>query len=156
MDISMGSSAYHSFALYRLNIQTSANEGGSITPTTFVRKGDKIKITYSTTGFVLDSIYFNGLYDSAVTHDSLTSYTFDNVQTYSIIKVVYKIKTFTISASAGVGGNINPSGNNIINYDSSILYNINANDTFIIDSVFINGRLFYNFTNGTQAGISQL
>ncbi|MCX8472557.1 MAG: hypothetical protein ORN85_02800 [Sediminibacterium sp.] len=140
-DLFTTSNAYHSFASYKLTVHTSSSVGGSISPTTFVKRGDKVKITYSpTTGFVIDSIYINGLYDSAVTHDSLTSYTFVNVREQSVIKVVYKIQTFTIAASVSIGGSINPLGNNIVNYGARPTFTITTNEGYLLDSVLINGR----------------
>ena len=142
------------FKIRTFTITKSTNVGGSITPAGIdtVPYGARPQYSISAqTGYVLDSLLVNN-----IKVDAINSYTFDSIKMNQTIRVVFKIQTFTIFASAGFGGNITPAGNNIINYDSSQIFIINANDTFIIDSVFINGRLFYNFTNGTQAGITQI
>ncbi|MCX8472556.1 MAG: hypothetical protein ORN85_02795 [Sediminibacterium sp.] len=122
------------------NINTNVTNG-TISGSQAILVGQSIKITYSTeiVGFGIDSIYINGLYDSAATHDSLTSYTFFNIQENVVFKVVYGLQTFIIAASAGVGGSINPTGNNIVNYGARPTFTIVPTQGYEIDSVLVNG-----------------
>ncbi|MCX8481690.1 MAG: hypothetical protein ORN58_07210 [Sediminibacterium sp.] len=77
---------YHSLALNKLFIKTSANLGGSISPTIFVKNGNSYKITYQPNwGYFVDSIFING----ELNKDSLTSYTFNNIYQYQNIRLVF-------------------------------------------------------------------
>ena len=59
---------------------------------------------HQTLGFVLDTLFVNG---NKV--DSISSYTFDTVTINKTISAKFKVQTFTITATAGAGGSINPS-----------------------------------------------
>ena len=88
-----------------------------ITPvgSSIVKYDSSLKYTITpNAGFVLDTLFVNG---NKV--DSTTSYTFDTVKVNKTIFAKFKVQTFTITATAGAGGSINPSGTNIVKYDSS-------------------------------------
>ena len=78
------------------------------------------------TGFVLDSLFVNGL-----KVDSITSYTFDSVKSNQTISVKFKVQTFTITATAGNGGSISPQGTNTLNYGTKPTYTILPNTGFV-------------------------
>ena len=126
------------FKVQTFTITSSAGIGGSISPigTSSVKYDSSLKYTITpNAGFVLDTLYVNG---NKV--DSISSYTFDTVTINKTILAKFKIQTFTITATAGAGGNINPSGTNIVKYDSSIKYTITPNAGFVLDTLFINGN----------------
>ena len=126
------------FKIKTFTITSSAGTGGMITPvgSNIVKYDSSLKYTITpNAGFVLDTLFVNGL-----KVDSISSYTFDTVTINKTIFAKFKVQTFTITATAGAGGNINPSGTNIVKYDSSIKYTITPNAGFVIDTLFVNGN----------------
>ena len=84
--VQIAGGGYHNLALTKLYINTTTNTGGTITPTTFVKNGDKLRITYQPNpGYFIDSIFING----ALNTDSLTGYTFNNINQYQTVRVVF-------------------------------------------------------------------
>ncbi|MCX8481250.1 MAG: hypothetical protein ORN58_04945, partial [Sediminibacterium sp.] len=118
-----------------LEVNTSFNSGGTISPTLFVKNGDTIRITYKpNTGYLLDSVIVNGIYVGKI-----NSYTFYNVKGDSNIRVTFKIQTFIITTTAGNGGNINSQGTTNVNYGTRPTYTFTPNTGYVIDSVTVNG-----------------
>ena len=126
------------FKIQTFTITSSAGSGGSISPsgTSFVKYDSSLKYTITPNlGFVIDTLFVNSL-----PGDSISSYTFDTVKVNKTIFAKFKVKTFTITATAGAGGSINPSGTNFVKYDSSIKYTITPNAGFVLDTLFVNGN----------------
>ena len=120
------------------NIRTNVING-TITKDTSVALGSNVLITYNPKeGYELDSIYINDIYSSTITNDSINKYTFKNVLADSSIRVVNKIKSYTITSSAGTGGSISPLGINTLNYGAKPRYIITTNTGYLIDSLFVN------------------
>jgi subtilisin family serine protease len=83
---------------------------------------------------------------------AVTSYTFTNIQADHTISASFTVDTFAITASAGSGGTINPSGTAYVTYGTYKLYNITANTNYhinsvLVDSVSVGAVNQYNFTN---------
>ncbi|MDI9337853.1 MAG: T9SS type A sorting domain-containing protein [Alphaproteobacteria bacterium] len=132
---------------------TTSVKNGTISTGLKIQINKDYIVNYSgTTGYIIDSIFINNVFNSQITQDSLNRYTFSNIRGDSSIRVVFKLKSFTISASSGVGGSITPVGNSRVLFGESILFRINAADSFFIDSVFVNGINTYNFKNGLELG----
>jgi len=55
------------------------------------------------------------------------------------VNAVFNFKTYTITASAGAGGSISPSGSVFANYGVSRLFTITANSGYSISNVFVDG-----------------
>ena len=122
--------------------------GGQITNTAYIDSGVNFVVTYTKkAGYVLDSIYINGVYKAKATTDSLNQYTFKNVRADSAIKVVYKITTYTITANAGNGGSISPQGVSSVNYGATPRFTITPNTGYLIDSVLLNNTLVNSVNN---------
>ena len=51
--VQIAGGGYHNLALTKLYINTTTNTGGTITPTTFVKNGDKLRITYQPNPIIL-------------------------------------------------------------------------------------------------------
>ncbi|MCX8481319.1 MAG: hypothetical protein ORN58_05300, partial [Sediminibacterium sp.] len=141
---------YVYFAFDSFTIQSSNNYGGVITP------AENKKITYFDTltytitpniGYYIDSLFIN---DSLISQ--VTSYTFKKVIKNSIIRAVFKRKTFTITASSNEGGSINPVGIDTVFYGETLIYQFNTNEGYLIDSIIVDGvnknkSNGYNFIN---------
>ena len=122
--------------------------GGQIPNTAFVDSGSNFVVTYTNkAGYVLDSIYINGIYSARTTADSLNQYTFKNITADSSIKVVYKITTYTITANAENGGSISPQGVSNVNYGATPRFTITPNTGYLIDSVLVNNTLVNSVNN---------
>jgi len=83
---------------------------------------------------------------------TMTSYTFTNVTADHTISATFAIDTYTITASAGENGEIDPSGAVTVNYDGSQTFTITPNDCYHIADVLVDGISIgpagsYTFTN---------
>jgi len=90
------------------NILATAGLGGTISPfgTVQVIEGGSKKFTINpNVGYQIAEVKINGTSIGAV-----PEYTFNNVKSNQTIEAVFVIKTYTVTANAGVGGTITPSG----------------------------------------------
>ncbi|SSC13327.1 conserved protein of unknown function [Mesotoga infera] len=77
-----------------------------------------------------------------------------NVDGDETVNVILTKKTYTITATAGAGGNINPAGSVQVEHGSNRLFNITPNTGYEIEDVKVDGVSIgavstYNFTNVT-------
>jgi uncharacterized repeat protein (TIGR02543 family) len=84
----------------------------------------------------------------------VASYTFTNVTANHTISATFAIKTYTITATAGAGGSISPSGAVSVNCGANKTFNITADSCWNIadvsvDSVSQGAVASYTFTNVT-------
>ena len=135
------------------SITASANSGGTISPigTTQVYSGgaQTYTITPNTEYHIVD-VLMDGSSVGAV-----TSYNFTNVTANHTIAASFAIDTYTITASTGSGGTIDPSGTTQVNSGSSQTYTITANAGYHVVDVLTDGSSVgaatsYSFTNVTD------
>jgi hypothetical protein len=136
----------------QFTITASAGSGGSISPSggVVVNKGNNQ--TFSITansGFTVSSVTVDGANQGAI-----TSYTFSNVQANHTIAAAFSstITNFTITASAGSGGSISPSGGVVVAKGANQSFTITPNGGFTISSVTVDGAnkgaiTSYTFSN---------
>ena len=111
---------------------------GNISNAVSLDSGNTVRITYTANvGYTIDSVIVNGM----LNNDSIIGYTFRNINSNQQIRVVYKLKTFTITSSAGIGGSISPQGITNINYGLNQTYIISPNAGNGLDSLFIDDVL---------------
>ena len=133
-------------------ISASAGSGGSISPSgaVNVNQGNNQSFTITpNSGFSISSVTVDGANQGAI-----TSYTFSNVQANHTISAAFqqKVTQFTITASAGSGGSISPSGNVLVNQGANQSFTITANSGFTVSSVTVDGTnqgaiTSYTFSN---------
>ncbi len=134
-------------------INAGAGTGGSINPSgnVMVNEGtDKTFNIVPDSGFIIDHVTVDGSPQGAV-----STYTFVNVIANHTIQATFTQgggTTFTINASAGAGGSINPSGNVPVNEGTNKTFNIVPDSGFIIEQVTVDGSLqgvvsTYTFVN---------
>jgi hypothetical protein len=133
-------------------ITASAGSGGSINPTGAVTVNQGANQTFSITansGFSISSVTVDGANQGAI-----SSYTFSNVQANHTISAAFtqNVTNFTITASAGSGGSISPSGAVTVAQGSSKTFSITANSGFTVSSVTVDGAnqgaiTSYTFSN---------
>jgi hypothetical protein len=120
-------------------ITASAGSGGSISPSGNVNVSQGANQTFTITpnsGFSISSVTVDGANQGAI-----SSYTFSNVQANHTISAAFSQNTtnFTITASAGSGGSISPSGAVSVAQGASKTFTITANSGFSISSVTVDG-----------------
>jgi hypothetical protein len=133
-------------------ITASAGSGGSINPTGAVTVNQGANQTFTITansGFSISSVTVDGANQGAI-----GSYTFSNVQANHTIAAAFQSTTtnFTITASAGSGGSISPSGNVVVAQGANKTFTITPNSGFSISSVTVDGAnqgaiASYTFSN---------
>jgi hypothetical protein len=132
-----------------VTITASAGPGGNISPSGSVSvvKGTKqiFRMT-PLTGYWVTNVVVDG-----VSRGPMSEYTFNNVQTDHTISVSFGP---TITASAGSGGNISPSGMAYLAVGADKTYTITANSGYHIADVLVDGSSVgavasYTFTNVT-------
>jgi len=133
-------------------ITASAGSGGSISPSGAVSVAQGSSKTFSITansGFTVSSVTVDGANQGAI-----TSYTFSNVQANHTIAAAFSATStnFTITASAGSGGSISPSGAVSVAQGASQTFSISANSGFTISRVTVDGAsqgaiTSYTFSN---------
>ena len=133
------------------HITSSADSNSIISPSGNVLVDANFSQTFmysAKSGYIIDSVLVNG---SPV--PITNSYTFNNVQANQTISVTSAVNPNpTITASAGTGGSISPTGSVPVNYGGSQNFIIKANTGYHIAEVFVDdasqGAISsYNFTN---------
>jgi PKD repeat protein len=132
------------------NITATAGAGGTITPSGVVPvafgANQAFTIT-NNTGYHITNVLVDGSSVGAV-----PTYTFNNVVTDHTIAASFAITTYTITASAGTGGTISPSGSVNVNESASQTFTITKNAGYHIADVLVDGSSVgavstYTFTN---------
>ncbi len=131
-------------------ITATATGGGTISPSdeVKVKKGESVKFTMTPDqGARLLNVYIDG-----INYGARNTYTFTNVRAKHTIEAVFFKNYYEITASAGEGGKISPSGTNRIRRGTSYQYRIQANSGYEISRVLVDGVdvgvvTTYRFTN---------
>jgi hypothetical protein len=133
-------------------ITASAGANGTIDPSggVVVNEGASQSFTITpATGYHVADV----LVDS-VSVGALTSYEFTNVTANHTIEASFAIDTFTITASAGANGSIDPVGDVTVDYGASQSFTISASTGYHVVDVLVDGASVgavtsYDFTNVT-------
>ena len=142
------------FSVRTYTITASAGTGGTISPTGSVSVNHGANQTFSitaNTGYQISSVTVDG-----VSQGAISSYTFSNVTAAHTISATFSAITYTITASAGTGGTISPSGAVSVSHGSNRTFSINANAGYTIANVLVDGASVgavssYTFSNVTAA-----
>jgi hypothetical protein len=133
-------------------IDASAGAGGSISPSGMVSVPGGMNQTFDIIpdfGYTIEDVLVD-----AVSQGAVASYTFIDVTDDHTISVTFSQITYTITATAGAGGSISPSGMIIVPAGMDQAFTIAANSGFVIDDVLVDavsqGAVAgYTFTNVT-------
>jgi len=150
------------------SITALSGTGGTINPSgTFkVTSGGTKKFTITAnTGYKIKQILVDDN-PITITNSSSMEYTFTDVKSDHTIKAYFESVSKAITASAGTGGSISPSGTTTVNYGDSKTFIISLNQGYKIKDVLVDGVSVgvvssYTFTNVTgdhtiQASFEQL
>jgi len=151
------------FATYTYTITASAGPNGSISPS-----GAVVVNCGSNRTFNIEADPCHYILDVKVDGSSVgpvSTYTFTNVTTNHTIEATFAINTYTITASAGTGGTIDPSGAVVVNCGSNRTFTIKLEPGFMISRVLVDGSqitisnssftITYTFSNVTSNHIIQ-
>ena len=162
--VSLAARGNYSLALLKLQITTSSNNGGRISPSIFVKNGDNLRISYNANpGYVIDSVFINGVH--VAKYNDSSSLLLENIFRNQSIRVVFKIEppvevapitepTFDITTSANGGGTISPSGNALRGHNAIVTYQ--PFNGYLIDSVFINGVHVANYNDSSSIHLENI
>lgn len=125
-------------------ITASAGAGGTITPSGAVTVNAGASRTFDLAvdaGFKIATLTVDGVSVAGATGLAFYSYTFSNVTADHIINVTFSpiVATYTITASAGTGGAISPSGAVSVNQGDSATFYMSANSGYKIASLTVDG-----------------
>jgi hypothetical protein len=140
------------FAANTNTITASAGTGGAISPTGAVSVSYGASRAFTITpnsGYRVTSVLVDGTSVGAV-----TTYTFSNVTASHTIAATFAANTNTITASAGSGGSISPTGAVSVSYGASRAFTITPNSGYRVTSVLVDGTSVgavttYTFSNVT-------
>jgi len=126
-----------SFVVNTYTIVTSAGVGGIISPngSVSVSHGSNQPFTISANaGYQITDVTVDG-----VSQGAISSYTFSNVRANHTINATFSVKTYTITASAGTGGSVSPSGITSMNHGANQTFTITPNTGYSIAAVTVDG-----------------
>ena len=119
-------------------ITASCNEGGTITPNGVNNAKKYSNQTYTikaNEGYFIQSVKVDNIEKGAI-----DTYTFERVTTNHTITVTFAPKELAISASAGTGGSISPSGAVKVKYGEDKTFTITPDEGYEIKSVTVDGQ----------------
>ncbi len=126
-----------SFSLVSHTINAIATEGGSITPSGLVPvthgTDQSFTITADPGYHIVDVVV------DTVSKGAVTSWDFTSVVTDHMIVASFALDTHTITASAGAGGSITPSGEVSVNHFDVQLFTFTADPGYSISSLLVDG-----------------
>ncbi len=139
-----------SFAINTFTITASAGANGTISPSGPVTVNSGANQSFTITAnanYSVADVLVDGVSVGAV-----TSYTFTNVMANHTIAASFAINTFTITASAGANGSINPSGAVTVNSGANQTFTITPDANYsvadvLVDGVSVGAVTSYTFTN---------
>jgi hypothetical protein len=142
------------FTASSYTITASAGTGGSISPSGSVSVNHGANQTFTiaaSTGYSISSVTVDG-----VSQGAISSYTFSNVTAAHTISATFAVRTYAITASAGTGGTISPTGSISVNHGANQAFTISASTGYSIASVTVDGASqgaisSYTFSNVTAA-----
>jgi uncharacterized repeat protein (TIGR03803 family) len=141
------------FAVQTFTITPSAGANGSISPSAAqtVKYGGSVTLT-ATPGanYVVDTWYVDG---TAVATGTKT-YKLSNVTADHTVNVTFKAVQFAVTASAGVGGTVSPSGAQSVSYGSSISFTASPNAGYTVSTWSVDGTVAQ--TGGTSFTLSNV
>ena len=140
-DVTSGHTIAATFKLKTYIITASAGAGGIISPNGSAAVsygGSKTYTIKPNSGYVIETVLIDG--KNIPEAISAGSYTFKNVADDHSIAATFKPKIYTITASAGMGGVISPSGNVPVSPGDNQIFIITPNEGFAISGIQIDGE----------------
>ena len=140
------------FAVNTYTITASAGTGGSITPSGAVTVNQGATQSFTITpnaGYQIADVKVDGVSAGAV-----AAYSFSNVTANHTVTATFAVNTYTITASAGTGGSITPSGAVTMNQGSSQTFTIVPSPYYTVSDVLVDGVSVGTLTSYTFSAIT--
>jgi len=142
-----------SFEINSYTIIASAGANGSINPSgdiSVTHGSDQSFAITADAGYHVDDVLVDG-----VSVGDVTTYNFENITEGHTIAASFAINTYTITATAGENGTIDPSGAIELDYGSDQSFTITPNTGYdiadvLVDGVSVGAVAVYNFENVTS------
>ncbi len=152
--MSVNKSLLATFVLNTYTITATAGPNGTISPSGSVEVshgGDRTFAISPDAGYSIHDVMVDGISVGAV-----SAYTFSNVTGPHTIDAAFVLNTYVITATAGSGGTISPSGGIQVNHGASQAFTISATTGYSIQDVLVDGTSvgavgFYQFENVTSS-----
>jgi hypothetical protein len=146
-----------SFAINTYSITASSDDNGQVSPSgsVVVNYGGSQSFTFTpNTGYQIADVLVNGtsVFSSVVDGQ----YTISDVTGDTTISASFAINTYTITASAGAGGYISPTGSVSVNYGGSQSFTFTPNTGYQIADVLVNGTSVFSSVVDGQYTISDV
>jgi type IX secretion system substrate protein/List-Bact-rpt repeat protein len=126
------------FSINTYTLTASAGTNGSVAPSgsLIVNYGNSQSYIFTpATGYAVDSVIVDG-----IKQPSASSYSFLNVNASHTLRVTFAVAQFTITATAGPHGSISPSGMVTVVYGDSVLYHIQPDSGYYLDTLIVDGE----------------
>ena len=127
-----------SFKKIVLTVTANSGANGTITPSGAVPVDYGCNQQFdanANTGYTVDKWTVDG----NVAQTGETTYTLSNITTMHTVAVSFKILTYTISASAGANGSIDPTGDIVKDYGSSQLFTATPATDYNVNTWYLDG-----------------
>jgi hypothetical protein len=133
-------------------ITATSGQGGNINPEGDVNVNYAQNQTFTITpdiGYEIADVLVDGVSVGAV-----GTYTFSNVTADHSIEASFSMLTYTITASAGENGSINPAGDVVVQHGEDLTFNFNPSESYQVYAFWVDGDSIgqadsYTFTNVT-------
>jgi hypothetical protein len=129
-----------SLAEYTITVSVNPVSAGTVSPMGAVKITDGGSKTFA---IALDSRYDwtdNTPTGITLTGSSKTGFTVSNVKADAQVVVNAKLKTYTVTATAGANGTIDPAGTTTVNYGEDVLYTITPATGYFVKNVTVDGK----------------
>jgi exosortase len=130
------------FAIETFNIIASVGAGGAISPSGLVSVDYGSSQSFTITaneGYHIVAVIVDNASQGAVSNKTNVEAAFTNVTAGHMITAIFAVDTFKISASAGPGGAISPSGSVNVNFGANQSFSIRANAGYCIVDIVVDG-----------------
>lgn len=128
------------FEIIKYTIAASAGAGGTIAPSGAVEVehgGSKVFTIVPNSGYLISSVKVDNEPDPEAA--AAGSYTFNNITGNHTISAEFELIKYQITASAGAGGTISPSGNVFVDHGRNQAFTFTPDEGFAIEKVFVDG-----------------
>lgn len=138
------------FSINRYTITATADSHGTISPSGNISVpsgGTQMFVIAPQTGYHVDSVLVDG-----VRVDSLIHFTFTNVVSAHQIHACFGANQYTITASSGPHGTIQPGGEVVVTFGSGLTFAAHPDSGYTVDSLLVDdvqmpAAATYEFTN---------